>query len=122
METAVQFDEPLMHQCIRHQHEHPLGAAGEVQTMQDQTGLDGFAQTHLIRQQHARHETPGDLTGDVHLMRQQIHASAHESAHWRLTDLRAAPERLDTQVVSAEIIGLCSHETVFRLAEADRVG
>ena len=52
--------------------------------MQDQARLNGFSQSHFIRQHHARCVPVGDLLRDVKLMRNQINAAAHESAHLRI--------------------------------------
>ena len=56
-------------------------ATGQNQPMQNQTGLDGFAQAHFIRQQHARHKSARDFRSDVELVRNQINPATHESAH-----------------------------------------
>ena len=95
MKAAIQLHKPLMHQGVWNQHENTFSAAGEVQSMQDQTGFDSFTKAHFIRQQHAGNQSAGDLASNVHLMRQQVHTTAHEATHGRLADLSTAFQRLD---------------------------
>ena len=106
IEAAQQLHEPLVDQRLRHEDQHAVGAAREMQAMQDQPRLDRLAEAHLIRQQHARHEPRGDLPGDEHLVRQQIHAPADEAAHRRLPDAAAPVQRLDAQVEGAQVVHL----------------
>ena len=76
-----QFDEPLVHQRVRHEDEHAADFPGGQHAVQDQAGFDGFAEADLVGQQHARHIATAHLGGDVNLMRQQIDAPAEQTAH-----------------------------------------
>ena len=73
--------------------------------MQDQAGLDGFAQAHLVRQQHPRSVTRADLVGNVKLMGNQVDAAADESAHWRLAAMMLMLERPVAQLKICRLVG-----------------
>ena len=83
VEAPQHFHEPLMHERFGHQHQNAIGPSTQQQTMQDQTGLDGFSQADFIREHHARGMPVGDLLRDVKLVRNQIDATADKSAHRR---------------------------------------
>ena len=53
IEAPQQFHEPLMHQRVRHENQYPLRAVRQDQPMQNQAGLDGFAQADFIGEQEA---------------------------------------------------------------------
>lgn len=42
--------EPLVHERLRQQDQYPRRSSREVQTMKDQTGLDGLAEADFIRE------------------------------------------------------------------------
>ena len=80
VEPPQEFNKPLMNEGLRHQNQNPRRPAGVDQTMQDEAGLNGLPQTHLIRQQYPRCEPAGHLPGDGELVGNQVNPSTHESA------------------------------------------
>ena len=122
IETPQQFHEPLMNQRLRHEHQHAGGPAREVQPMQDESGLDRFAQAHFIRQKHARHEAASHFARDRHLVRNQIHPPADIAAHGRSLNGAPALQNLRAQGESIEFIHLAGEQPLLRRTEADRIG
>ena len=70
-----------MRQRLGHEDEHAAGAANGEQALQDQAGLDGFAQTDLIGEQDTRDLARGDLLQNIDLMRNKFEAAAKEAAN-----------------------------------------
>ncbi len=70
-EAADQFHQPLGLQGFRHGDQNPFGATLMHQTVDDQTGFNGFAQTDFIGEQGAHMGVFGGFLGDIELMRQQ---------------------------------------------------
>ena len=54
VKLSQQLNEPLVHQRFGHENQYARGAAGNQLAMHDESRLDGFAQTHFVREQHAR--------------------------------------------------------------------
>jgi hypothetical protein len=52
-EVQAHLGLPLAHQPLGRHHQHALGHAAQLQFAQDQPGLDGLAQAHLVGQQVA---------------------------------------------------------------------
>ena len=104
------------------ENEHAIRAPGEVQAVQDQTGLDRFAEAHLIRQQHAREQARGDFARDGKLVRDEIDAPAGEPARERLPVPAAAMERFDAQIEGGQVVRLAGKEALLRLGKADGIG
>ena len=121
IEAAQQFHEPLMHERFREDDEHALRAAGQEQPMQDEARLDGFAEAHLVGQQHARREAGGHFRGDVELVRNQIDPPARETADLRLAPAVLMPQRRRPQIKNLRLIELPGQQSLLRLAETDRV-
>ena len=79
VETAQQFEKPLVHERFRHDDEHALRATGEQQPVEDQAGLDRLAEADFVGKEHAGNQAPGHLRGDAELVGQQIDASAEQT-------------------------------------------
>ena len=62
VEVGLHFGHPLAHQSLRGDDERPLDQASELKFPHDETGLDGLAQTDLVRQEIA-HPVVGDGAG-----------------------------------------------------------
>ena len=110
IETPQQFDEPLVHQRFGHQNQRAFGAANGEQALEDQAGLDGFAETHFIREQHARDLPARDFVENVELVRNQIDATAEKPAHFRLAELRLHFQRAMPQIENFGRIGLAGEQ------------
>ncbi len=83
IEAAQHLHQPLMQQGLGHQNQHPSGAARQEHAVQDEAGLYGLAQAHLVRQQHPGQKTPRRLPGDIQLMGNQADARPHQALHRR---------------------------------------
>jgi hypothetical protein len=71
-ESITHFDNPLRDQAFGSHHQHPLHQTTQLQFPHSQTGLDGFAQPNLIRQQVAHLAGIADhLAQSTNLMRQR---------------------------------------------------
>ena len=69
VKPAQHFHQPLVNERVGHHHQYPARQTGVQLVMEDQAGLDGLAQAHLIRQEHSRRVAAGHLMGDVQLVR-----------------------------------------------------
>ena len=121
IEPPQQLHEPLVHQRIRHEDQHTLGAAREDQPMEDEAGFDRFAQAHFIRQQHAWQKPPGHFRRDVELVRDQVDAPADEPAHGRLPATMLLLQRGQPQVEEFGRIELPREQAFLGFVEADGV-
>ena len=110
-----------MDQRFGHQNQNAARATGVVQTVQDEAGFNGFAQAHLVCEQHPWQQARADFVGDEHLVRQEVHAPPHKTAHRRLLHGGAALQSLDAQIKHAYFIHLSCEQPILRLAEADGV-
>ena len=121
VEPAQHLDKPLVDQGLGQQHQNSLDPSGHHQPVQDQSGLDGFAQAHLVGQQDPRRGHRGGGAGDIELVAEQIDAGAGESAG--CVSAQVMPERLGlaAQDEKAVFVALAMAEPVVGLAEADQV-
>ena len=121
VEAAQQLHQPLMHQRIGHQDQHPVGASGEQLVMQDQTGLDGLAQADLVRQQHPGGGPIGHFMGDIELVGDQIDASAGQPQKGGLFQATQVLQGLIAQVEPVQGIDLAGQQPVLGFVEADEI-
>ncbi len=75
---APQLAEPLHGQRLRGDDEHPLGATGAHQVVEDQAGLDGLAQADLVGQQPAHGVGARGALGHVELVGEQVDPAAEK--------------------------------------------
>ena len=122
VEAAPHFHEPLVYERFGEQQQHPPGAAGPVEPVQDEAGFDGLSKADFIRQQNARNPPAGDLAGDEDLMWQKVHPAANQAAHRVLKESGPLPQRFGTELEGVEFVGLPRQKPFFRRAEADGVG
>ena len=121
VEAPQELDEPLVDEGLGHEDENAVGAAGEVQAVEDETGLDGLAEADLVGEEDAGGEAAGGLGGDGHLVRNEVDAGAGVSAGRRLADARVVREGLEPELVAAVVVGVAGEEAVLGLDEAQRV-
>ena len=122
VKAAEQLDKPLVDERFREHDKDPLGPAGELQAVEDEAGLDGFAQPDLVGEEHAREVAVGDLLGDIELVRDQIDPPADEAGDGRLPGLAQLANRFVAEIEGRGLVNLAPHQAVLRLAETDRVG
>jgi hypothetical protein len=122
VEAAPEFDKPLVDEAFWNQNQNAGGSPREVESVQDEAGLDGFPQTHLVGQKHPGEESGGDFGGDVDLVGKEVDASAQESADGRLAEGGAEGERLGAEFEKGVFIDLRGEEAFLGFAEADGVG
>ena len=88
---APQLAQPLDDQGVGHHDEGALGAAGVEQPGEDQAGLDGLAEPHLVGQQPAHRIGGAGPLGGVELVGEEADAAAQEGAQAaRLAQLQQA--------------------------------
>jgi hypothetical protein len=121
IEAAEEFDKPLMEEGVGDKDEDAGGAAGELEAMEDEAGLDGFAEADFVCEQDAGEEAAGDFTGDGHLMRDQVNAAAEEATGGGATEGAAAFEGAEAEFEGAGVVDLTGEEAVLRFAETDGV-
>ena len=80
VEAAQEFDEPLVDERLGDEDEDALGAAGEVQAVEDEAGFDGFAEADLVGEEDARGGSLRDLVGDEELVGDEVDPAAEEAA------------------------------------------
>ena len=93
-----------------------------MQPVQHEPGLNGFAQSHFVRQQHPRNQPRCDVRGDGHLVRQQIHTTTDKSAHLRLAQFATPPQCLHSQVKRVQLVHLSCEQAVLGPAKARCIG
>ena len=103
-------------------NQNPTGAACDVQTVQDESGFDGFAKAHLVREEDARIHAGGDIGRDGNLVRDEVHAPAREASNRALAHLTAALKALHAQLEALELIDLAGQETLLGFRKSDIVG
>ncbi len=89
--------------------------------MDDQAGLDGFAQAHLVGQQHARGDAVGNLAGDVQLVRDGLCTGAAEAPERRLQLCALMLQGVIAQGEPGQRVDLAGEEAVAGQAELDEV-
>ena len=89
--------------------------------MQDEARLDGFAEAHLVGQQHTGREAARHFGGDVELVRNQINPPAGEAADLRLAPAVLMPQRRHPQIKNLRLIELPGQQSLLRFAETDGV-
>lgn len=65
---------------FRDHDEDAICAAGEVETVEDEAGFDGFAEADLVCEENAGVEAAGDFRDDGELVGDEIDTSAGEAA------------------------------------------
>ena len=90
-ELAVKLFPPLLHQPGWGQDERPIGQPTQAQLAEDQPGLDGLTQPHLVGQDRAAVHLAQDGSGRVELMIERREAQSRERDQ-RL-EARPAPHR-----------------------------
>jgi hypothetical protein len=117
VEAAQQFDEPLVHQRVRQQHQRARGAAGGELASEDHAGLDGLAQAYFVGQQHAWRSPRGSDAGHAQLMRHQADACGAQAPGRRTARIGAAAQRFQAQFEMAGRIGTAADQAVVGLAD-----
>ncbi len=114
VEAAQHLDQPLVQQALRHHDQYALRAFGQQLLMQDQAGLDGLAQTHLVGQQHPRCMAIRHLVGNVELVRNQTGAPAGEAAQFGMCQPVEVLQCLVTQLKPPVLVNLSGEQAFCR--------
>ncbi len=122
VEPAEEFDEPLVNERVGEDDEDAVGAAGEVEAVENEAGFDGLAEADFVGEEDAGGEAAGDLGGDVNLVGDEVDAGAGETADGGLADAGAVREGANAEVEGGKVVGATGKEAVFGGAEADGVG
>ena len=84
-----------------------------METVKNETRLDGFAQAHFVSKKHARSQAGRHLGGDRDLVGNQIDSAACESTSWILTEIASALETFHTNFETLDFIHLPSQQAFF---------
>ena len=79
VEPAEQFDKPLVHQGLGKYDQGPFGPTGKMQAVQNETGLDGFAQAYFIGEEYTGLQAVGDFLSKIKLMLDKINPTTGEA-------------------------------------------
>ena len=121
VEAAQHLDQPLVLERFGQQDQHPMGAAGEQLLMNDHARFDGFAQTHLVRQQYTRGVAVTHFMGDIELVRDQADPATGQTASRVATTLVLVDQRLVAQGKAGHPVNLAGEQAILRLVELDEV-
>ena len=80
VEAAQQFNEPLVDEGFGDENEDAVGPASEVEAVEDEAGLDGFAQADFIGEKDAGTPAGRDFGGDAELVGDEFEPGAREAA------------------------------------------
>ena len=80
IEAAEEFDEPLVCERFGYENEGALHFADGEEALEDEAGLDGFAEADLVGEEDARDLARGDFLEQIKLVRDEFEASAEETA------------------------------------------
>ena len=92
-----------------------------METMENESRLDGFAKPYLVGQKNPRSESRCNLSGNRDLMGNQIDPPASESPGGVLTQIAPALKAFDAHLESLEFIHLPSQEPFLGFRETDGV-
>jgi hypothetical protein len=81
IEAPPHLHQPLVEQGLGDQDQGPRHPPGEEQLVEDEAGLDGLAQAHLVRQQHPGGRAAGDLGSDIELMGDGADPGPHQAQY-----------------------------------------
>ena len=121
VEASEHLHEPLMHERFGHQHQDAIRPSTQEQAVQDQAGLDGFAQAHFVREHHPCGMTVGDLLRDVKLVRDEVNAPPKESAHRRLARAVEQLQRATAQLKGGGVIKASRKQALLRTTQTEAV-
>ena len=122
IEAAEQLDEPLMRQRLGHEDEHAFRFSDGEEALEDEAGLDGFAEAHLVGEEDARNLARGDFLQNVELMRDEFEPPAEETAHVGRAEFRLRLKRAVAEIEDFAGIGLAGHEALLREIDAGDIG
>ena len=80
VELPPELAEPLHGEGGGRHHQGALGTPGAQEASEDEAGLDGLAEAHLVGQEPAHGIGGGGPFGHVELVREELDASAQERA------------------------------------------
>ena len=91
-----------------------MSAARGQEALENQAGLNGFAEPHLVCQEDAWNLPIRNFVENVELMRNQVDATAKVTAHGRLAKTGLGFEGAQAQVEDFGRIGLSSEQAFGR--------
>src|SRR6266404_4686719 len=121
VETPQHFNEPLMHERFGPQHQDPIRPSAQEQAVHNEAGFDGFSKSHFVREHHACGMSVSHLLRDVKLVRNEINATAEESAHRRLAREVKQIKCAATKLKGCRGIKSSSKQTLLRPTQTDVV-
>ena len=122
VEAPEQLDEPLVRERLGHEDEDAFRLADGEEALEDEAGLDGFAEADLVGEEHARDLAGGDFLEDVELVRNEFEPATEKAADVGLAKLRLRLERAIAEVEDLAGIGLAGQEAFLREIDAGDIG
>ena len=122
VEPAEQFDKPLVHQGLRQNDQGSFGPAGQMQAVQNETGLDGFPQADFIGEEYTGLQTVGDFLSEVELMLDQINPATGEATVGGFANPGLPSEGFIADIEKMGLIQLSTHQTIERIGKTDGIG
>ena len=111
-----------MREGLGDENEDAFGLTDGEEALEDETGLDGFAEAHFVGEENARDLARRDLLQNVELVRDEFEASAEKTADRGLAEAGLGLKRAVAEVEDFAGIGLAGHEALLREADAGDVG
>ncbi len=121
VEAAAHLHQPLVLQVLWHQDQYAVSAARQQLAMDHQTGFDGLAQTHFVRQQDPRRNAVGHFTGDVQLVRDRLRTHATQAPERGLQLTAGVFQRVVAQGEPGQRVDLPGEQTVAGQTELNEV-
>jgi hypothetical protein len=112
----------LVQKRRRQKDKHSLGAAGEVETLQNQACFDRLAQSNLIGKQDPWYHSSRDLDCNRDLVGNKIHSGARKSTNRTLSQGPAPTQAFHPKIKLSQLINLPDKKTFFGLGKANEIG
>ena len=122
IEAAEQLDEPLVGERLGNEDEGALHFADGEEALEDETGLDGFAEADFVGEEDAGNLARGDLLEDVELVRDEFEASAEEAADFGGAEFGLGLECAVAEIEDFAFVDLSGEEAFLGEGDAGDVG
>ena len=107
-----ELGDPLEGEVLGDDHQHPLGEPELAQAGEDQPGLDGLAEPHLVGEHEAGAPVGEDAPGGAHLVRQHVDAGGEQRAQAVGAAQRLEPDHAGAEREGARRAGVAGGEPV----------
>ena len=119
VEAAQQLDEPLVDQRLGDKDQDAVGAASQVQAVEDEAGFDGFPQAHFVGEEDAGEKAVRCLRDDGKLVRDEVDARAGVATGGGAADGGVPAQGFEALVEISRVIGEAGEQAFFRADEGE---